>query len=131
MRKKNPYTVNGFSVIEVPTRKKSDVIQRRAFVVSTDKKNYYKVYARNRRQAIQIVMSIGKNPPPSTEPPSPPVKPGSGMNKKQINMLVSDNKDRSIVLVTQNKKYYGGRSTYLTRKEHSKKVKATIKKAIH
>ena len=131
MRKKNPYKVKGFSIIEVPIKKKSGIIQRRPFLVFTDKNNCYKVYAGNGHQAIQIVMSIGKNPPPSTEPPSPPKKPGSGMDKEQINMPVSDNKDRASVLIGQKKNNYGGRSTYCSRKGHSKKAKTAAKKRIH
>lgn len=56
------------------SRKKYGVSYPRTFIVSLDKKSFYKVNALNSRQALNIVMSIGENPPPTTSPPPAPGK---------------------------------------------------------
>lgn len=46
----------------------------RMFIVSLNGKDFYKVRALNPRQALNIVMSIGQNPLPTTTPPPAPGK---------------------------------------------------------
>lgn len=56
------------SGIEIPRQK--------VFIVSVDGTNFYKVHAQNQKKAINIVMTIGENPPPKTSVPPLPGESG-------------------------------------------------------
>lgn len=68
--KKNQAFVRALS----SSRKTYGTSHPRAFIVSLDRENFYKVHALNSRQALSIVMSIGANPPATTPPPPAPGK---------------------------------------------------------
>lgn len=62
--KKNPI----FVCVSSSKRKECGASYSRTYIVSLDREHYYKVHAFNSRQALNIVMDIGKNPPTTTQP---------------------------------------------------------------
>ena len=53
-------------------RSEIEISRQKVFIVSVDGTNFYKVHAQNQKKAIDIVMTIGENPPPETSVPPLP-----------------------------------------------------------
>lgn len=86
------------------------------YIVSLDNKNFYKVRALNPKHASNIVMDIGKNPPPKSPPPHVP---GTKIvsNSKVPFSAVLISRDAALQMLSPNTSY---ESRYMKRSAKAK-----------
>ena len=86
--------------------------QTRTFLVSLDRENFYRVKASSSKQALGIVMRIGRNPPSPNPPPPPPgsneenpgtpISPPPPPGKKSISARTTS---QSVMLISKDMAY--------------------------
>lgn len=97
----------------------------RTFIVSLDRENFYKVHALNSRQALNIVMSIGANPPATTQPPPAPGK-KSPSHSKSFYSATSISKDAAAQILKRDLSHR--KSIFEAKREVKKQLKSIAKR---
>ena len=123
--KKNPSSAEKESILvqEISPIKTNRHSPRRIFLVSTDKKNYFKITAPTLDHAVKVAMSIGTNSPPKTTSPSSPGKPDSVPSRQLPNGVLQIRKDQAELLVKRVQQKKVSKANTIQQKRRKKSVK--------